>query len=85
MAPNILLDTLLAELGLTSDYALSAALELPMSEIDRIRNQIGPVAPAVIIVINERAGMPVYRIRALIAIEPACIPRKPRARSILNM
>lgn len=71
MAPNILLDTLLAELGLESDRELSDVLELPVSAIDGIRNQRGPVPPGVIVVINERTGMPVYRMRALIAIEPA--------------
>ena len=55
MYPNILLDTLTAELGLSGDDDLSRYLELPAE---------------VIIVINERTGMPVHKIRAMIAIEP---------------
>lgn len=70
MYPNILLDTLNAELGLGSDDALSRYLELPYRVIHNLRCQIEPVSPEVIIVIHERTGMPVPKIRAMIAIEP---------------
>lgn len=70
MHPNILLDTLTAELGLHSDADLSHYLELPETVIEQLRCQLGPVSPEVIVVINERTGMPVHRIRAMIAIEP---------------
>ena len=68
--PNVLLDTLNAELGFGSDEDLSHYLELPVTVIHDVRRQLGPVAPEIIIVINERTGMPVHKIRAMIAIEP---------------
>ncbi|MBC7413971.1 MAG: hypothetical protein H7327_03440 [Herminiimonas sp.] len=71
MQPNILLDTLNAELRLGSDDELSRYLELPAAVIHDLRCQFRPVSPEVIVVINERTGISVAKIRAMIAIEPA--------------
>lgn len=70
MHPNILLDTLNAELGLRSDDDLSRYLDLPAAVIHHVRCQLCPVSPDLIVVINERTGIPVHKIRAMIAIEP---------------
>ncbi len=70
MFPNILLDTLTAELGLSGDDDLSRYLELPAEVIHDVRCQLCTITSEVIIVINERTGMPVHKIRAMIAIEP---------------
>lgn len=61
-----LLDAVKKELGLRNDAQLARALELKPSGVSKLRHDVLPVSPLVMLRVIEATGWPVPKIRSLI-------------------
>lgn len=67
LTPNALLDEVKKQNGLKSDRALAQFLDTEAPYMSRIRTGKLAVGPSIILSIHEKTGMPVAKIRELIA------------------
>lgn len=67
LMPHPLLDEVKSQLGVRSDKKLSKALGIRPPQVSRMRSRHLQVGPAVILAVHEKTGMPVARIRELLA------------------
>ena len=63
--PNNLMDSLIKQLGIKNDAALSRRLEVAPPVISKIRHKILPVGPNLLIRMHEESGLSIREIRAL--------------------
>jgi hypothetical protein len=64
---GLLFNVLRRELNLETDKELGHYLEVRPTEVSRIRHGRKPIGPKLLLAIHEKTGMPVKRIRELIA------------------
>lgn len=71
--PNPLLDAVAAQLKVTSDRALSRALEFGAPAISRVRSGKRPVSDAMLISMHEETGWSIAELKSYLAKQPRAL------------